>query len=213
MADSKLSNYIASARSGGAKDDQIKAELLKSGWPESEVSLAFTPSQDSAINLPPPPVPHFGMWVAFEYIVLFITLYVSAMSLGGILNFAVDKSLPDRLNQSLSYSLGLGQLLLQGFLAGIIVCYPIFILLFIILRKQLIANQAIRNLRARKLLIYLTLLVTFLIMIGNIISVVFGFLSGNATTNSLAHFGVTVTIAGSIFLYLLLEVREDRKET
>lgn len=208
MTNIELEKYISTARAQKASDEQILSELIKQGWPEEEVKQVLSP--DRNVGLPPPPVPHIGMWVTFQYIILFICLYASATSLGGILHFAVDKLLPDKAAPT---EIGRNALLLQGYLASIIVTYPIFAVLFVMLKKQTLEKPAVRNLKARKVLIYMTLVGTFLIMIIHLISTVYGFLSGRATFNSLAHLGVTFLVAGSIFAYLLSEVAIDRKKS
>ncbi len=214
MPNKDLENYITAARGKSISDQTLKEKLLKSGWPEQEITAALTPVKTDDLDLPPPPVPHFSLWVTFQYIILFITLYVSATSLGGILHHAVDNFIPDSLNQSEEYG-GLFfwyyDSLLKGYLAGILVTFPVFAFLFIRLRQQLIQQPGVRNLKARKDLIYVTLVVTFIIMISHLIGTVYGFLNGTATLRSLGHLGVNFLIAGSIFWYLLQEVKEDRK--
>lgn len=213
MPNGELTKYISSARSQNINDDTIKAKLIESGWPEKEVSAAFSPPSTSAVNMPlPPPVLHFGMWVAFQYIILFITLYIWATCFGGILHYAVDQNFKDKID-TLSYSYGtlLGLSFMPGYLAGLIVSYPIFAALFLILKKQTLEKPGMKNLKIRKILIYLTLVITFLIMIGHLITTLYGFFSAASTLKSLMHFLVTLLVAGSIFTYFLVEVWEDRK--
>lgn len=212
MANTDLEKYIQNARSQKVSDEEIKIQLVKSGWAEDEVAAALTPQSEHSVNLPPPPVPHFGMWVGFQYIILFICLYVSFSSLGGILHYAVDKNITDTLDKT-NYNYGsyFNDYLLKGYLAGIIVTFPIFITLFLLLKRQAILKPAIKNLRSRKLLIYLTLVGSFVFMVGHLIATIYSFLSGTTTTRSFAHLGVTFVVAGSVFFYLLAEVRSDRK--
>lgn len=212
MANQELVKYISTLKSQNVADSDIKAQLLKAGWSESEVNDALAPHNSSAINLPPPPVPHFGMWVAFQYIMLFICLYVSFSALGGILYHGVDQIFPDRLdNTDYYYDSGWQDGLLKGYIAGILVTFPIFASLFLVLKKQAIQRPAVKNLKARKFLIYLTMIVTFIIMIGHLITTIFGFLNGTTTNRSLGYLAVTFLIAGTVFTYLLFEVKEDRK--
>ena len=210
MPNPDLEKYIATARAQNATNDQIKQQLVQSGWVESEVSEALNPQPSGAPNLPPPPVPRFGMWVAFQYIILFISLYISATALGGLLHTAVDRIFQDRINQY-SYGSTINSYLLNFYLAFLIVGFPIFAYLFITLKRQVIKNTAIKNITSRKVLIYITLVGTFLIMVGHLIGTLMSFLSGSIALSSIFHLGVTFLIAGSIFGYLLLAVKEDRK--
>ena len=210
MPNPDLEKYIAAARAQNATNDQIKKQLVERGWAESEVSSALTPQPAGTPNLPPPPVPRFGMWVAFQYIILFISLYLSATALAGLLHIAVDNIFKDRLNQ-FDYGSTINSFLLNFYIAFLIVGFPIFAWLFILLKKQAIQKPAIKNLTARKILIYITLVGTFLIMVGHLIGTIMSFLSGTIALSSVFHLGVTFLIAGTIFVYLLLAVKEDRK--
>jgi len=210
MPNPDLEKYIAAARAQKAPDDQIKQQLLTGGWAEAEVTAALTPQPQGAPNLPPPPAPRFGMWVAFQYIILFISLYLTATALGGVLHIAVDNIFQDKIDPY-DYGRNINSFLLNFYLAFLIVGFPIFAWLFIVLKKQAIQKPAVKNLTARKVLIYLTLVGTFLIMVGHLIGTLISFLSGTTALSSIFHLGVTFLVAGSIFVYLLLAVKEDRK--
>lgn len=209
MPNPELEKYINSAREQKVSDEVIKSQLVKSGWSETDVLEAIAPQTTGEINLPPPPVPHFGMWVTFQYVILFISLYVSAVSLRGILDHAVDKFIPDKLAR-VDYW---GESLLRGYSAALLVSFPIFLVLFLISRRQVLDKPAIRNLRARKILIYITMVVAVIAIMTHSITIIYGLLGGVIKMNSFAHLGVTFLITGSIFFYLLNEVREDRKSS
>lgn len=155
---------------------------------------------------------HFEMWIGFLYIILFISLYVCATALAGILHYAVDDFIPDNLD-SMSVSYTMGAYFMKAYLASLIVGFPFFAALFLILKHQTIKNPAIKNLQARKGLIYFTLVITFLIMIGSLIATVYGFLDGSVTQRSVAHLFVTLLVAGFIFGYFLFDVWGDRRQS
>lgn len=154
--------------------------------------------------------PHFGMWVAFQYVILFISLYISFTSLGFLLHDTVDKYIPDPAKTINVYSM-ISSSLLRWYIAALIVVYPIFAFLFITAKKQVLKNPDLKNLRARKILIYITLVGTFIIMVINLIATINRFLGGTQSLNSFAHLGITILVAGSIFVYLINEVKGDRK--
>lgn len=208
MLNSELEKYIKLARSQNVPENQIKDTLIKSGWAETDINEALFP-QSATTNLPPPPVPHFGMWVTFKYIILFISLYITATSLGGILHNFVDQIIPDVITRYDDYDFSSPSL--TGYMAAIAVSFPIFVWLFISLSNEAFKRPAIKNIRARKLLIYFTLVVTFLFMIGHLIATIYSFLEGTLAARTIGHLVVTLVVAGSIFLYLLNEVRGDRK--
>lgn len=213
MINPDLSKYIEQLRSTNVSDDLIKEQLLKSGWPESEITLALSPKEiPNSTIMPPPPIPRFSMWISFQYILLFITLWVWSVAIGGIWNYAITKHIPDLLEtSSYNYRSIIGSTMLPAYLAAIIVAYPFFVVLFISLSKHVEENSAIRNIKTRKFLMYFTMVVNFLYMISQLITTVFGFLSANTSNSTIPHLLVNLLIPGSICLYLLREVREDRK--
>src|SRR6185295_8785860 len=96
-----------------------------------------------------------------------------------------------------------------GYVASLIVAFPVFGFLFVFLRKKIETNPEIRNIKSRKFFIYVALLWTFLVLLIRFISLIYGFLSGSQNTGaSLLHLLVTLLISGSIFLYFVLDVRK-----
>ena len=155
--------------------------------------------------------PSTTMWDAFEHILMFISLYILATSLALILYTFVDKWVPAVRTGDYSYSSLFGGTLTRGYLAAIIVSYPFFAFLFLRITKRTKTNPLIKNLKARKSLIYFTLVVTFLISIGNVISAVYSFLNGNISLNFVLKLLVTLSISLLIFFYYVSQVKDDRK--
>jgi hypothetical protein len=209
MTNPALGDYVKSARAQGLSDVAIKTNLMEAGWVEQDIVLAMGTNSSTAVPLPPPS--HPGMWITFQYILLFITLYMTSISLGGLLYQWADKLIPDTTNAASIYSF-VDSYLLQGYLATIIVAFPIFAILFVILRKNLLAHPEIRGVRARQVLFYITLVIAFLIIVSYVISIIYGLLSGDVTGRTVAHFIITLFIAVPIFWYLLSEVRNDRSK-
>ncbi len=210
MPNSDLMNYVQNLQKQGVADDTIRQELIKSGWSATDIDPVFLPVTNVQI-LPPPPLPRFGMWVSFEYVLLFITLWIWSVALGGIFNFAIDKHIPDAVAGNPNYfSLYSSSMLLQGYLAAILVSYPFFMVLFLAVKDQIEKNPAIRNVKTRKFLIYLTMVVNFIYMLSQLIATIYGYLGANASSRTIPHLIVNLVIPGIICLYLLKEVREDR---
>lgn len=139
-------------------------------------------------------------------------MWIWTAAMGGVWNYAIDKYIPDALANNYFIGTKLGTGLLQGYLAAMIVAFPFFIAVFASLSKQLKMDPRIKNIKTRKILIYLTIIVNFLVMISYMISTVFGFLGATMSSRTIPHFLVSLLISGSICLVLLHEVREDRKQ-
>lgn len=214
MINPSLTTYINKLREMKVSDEKIKEQLIKSGWQNNEVEEALGPvSKTSDEILPPPPVPRYSMWISFQYVLLFITLWIWSIALGSIWNYAIDKHIPDNVAKTLGYDYMnvLRGTLLQGYMAAILVAYPFFLILFFSLDKHVEENPGIRNIKTRKILMYGTIIVNFLYMISMLISSVFGYLGATTSTRTIPHLLVNLIIPGSICWFLLQAVREDRK--
>jgi len=210
--------YIKKSKQQKISETEIRNQLLKSGWLEEDIQKAFDFVNNIQPLIPPVPPPHksttltsdFGIWITFAHILLFISLYAMTISLGTLLNQFVDIWIPPAMQSSYpiptfyDYTIKIS-------LATLIVSWPFFSLLFLYITRKTTENPIIRNIRSRKLLIYLTLIVTFIIVLANLIGTVFSFLNGSVTANFLAHFSVTVGISSIVFIYLFNQVKHDRK--
>lgn len=218
----ELHDYIIKARGKNISDEDIKNQLINEGWQPELISAAF--SQNSGQEFPiPPSVPHVGMWVGFLYILFFISLYVLAIAIAGIFNVMIDKLIPNALSSSPSYAvipgvdlitgfLGLDtNSIVRGYLSELIVSFPVFLLLTLILGNQIVRHPMVKNLRSRKILIYITLIAAFIMILGSVITFSYDFLDGTITNNILGHIFVSILIAGSIFIYFIAEVIHDSK--
>lgn len=227
MTIAEIKAFIYSEKSTGVSEDEIIERLKKIGWSKEEITLgmmeyleAKKPEEHRA-NTPetiPVPMPqkYTGMWDAFEHILLFICLYIMTFLIGATLNYLVDKWFPGISINSSGYFYQQSNdewqlILLRGYLAGLIVSVPLFSFFFLDITKRTLNNPMIHQIKARKVLIYFTLILTFLILVGEIISIIYSLISGNVTLNFFLHFIVTLFVSGSVFLYYFWQIKEDRK--
>lgn len=216
MSDQPLA-YIKQARSRDLSDRTIRENLRDNGWNDSQINDAM--QQDLPVPVAPGKEPHHlkhkgstTMWDAFEHILLFISMYVLAISFGVALSIFADYWVPAPADFSRDLD-SVTRGFLRATLAALIVSYPLFSFFFLRISKRTKQNPIIRTLIARKILIYATLVVTFVIVIGNTIGLIFSFLDGNISLNFLLNFGIIVSISSMIFVYYLNQVREDRFST
>ena len=157
-------------------------------------------AEDKVVNLPVKE----SLWDTFEHILLFISLYVFAIAFTLMLHQFIDGISPAAENtNALRY---VSKYLVRGYLASLIVSF-----FFLRVKKRAQKNPDVRHLASRKRLIYFTMIVAFIIVLFNITSIIYNFLSGNVTLNFLLHFAATVGVASIIFAYLLNEIKEERK--
>lgn len=218
MVNEQLLEFVRRQRSQGDNDSKITKDLQGVGWKNEDISQTLA-MRDNNIPLPPSSLPvtkntstsTYSMWDAFEHVLLFISLYTLATSIAIILHNLVDRWFPSVTTSISNYQSSFSAEVLRWSLASVIVAYPLFSFLFLHVTKKTKEDPAIRNLRARKIWIYITLVGTFLIMLFNIISTIYNFLNGNISPNFITHLIVTLSITGIIFGYYVYQVREDRK--
>lgn len=167
------------------------------------------------LSVVPPIIPKSkgSMWDAFEHVLLFISLYTLATSIALILYYIVDKWWPAVSTDAYSYYYKNSEIqstMLRGYIATLIVSLPIFSFLFLDLAKRMNKNPYLRTITSRRVLIYMTLVITFIIMLINVISTVYSLLGGNITINFFLHLIITLAVSSIIFAYYFYQVREDR---
>lgn len=220
MAYSELNDYVKKARKEHLPEADMKRDLRSAGWLDRDIDVAL---RDNPLITPPtPPADYRGiplsglaavssptMWDAFEHILMFISLYVLAVTLALTFHLFINRwfpTVPEGYRGGMNADIGE----LRGYMAALIVSFPLFAFFFLRITARTIKNPLIRALGARKFLIYATLVVTFVIVTGSIISIIYNFLNGNVSINFFMHFVVTTVISGIVFAYYLQQVKEDR---
>lgn len=157
--------------------------------------------------------PQFGMWVGFLYIIYFISLYVWATSFGYIVHEIVNRYVPDALEiEEARRVFGyFGDNIIRWSLASLIIFYPVFVFTHILIQRLKLRKPEIVNIRARKILIYITLIGTFWVSSFQLVKFIYAFLDGSVSTRTISHFAVTTAIASVIFVLYFFEVRKDRR--
>lgn len=218
MFNEEIKQFIIDSRAKNVSDTDIKDTLGKAGWALGDVMKTFDVLGTNGISVPSPHVTgHFGMWLSFLYILMFISLYILATSVGVILHTGVEEVIPDAIDKIdqydyLYYYYSYSDWYVNYAKASIIVSFPVFSFLVYLLGKKSVSQPLVRKLRARKLLIYISLVVTFIIMISSIIFTLFGYFNdGIVTSRIFAHIFITVLLSGGIFGVLLYLVKGDSK--
>jgi hypothetical protein len=142
----------------------------------------------------------------FLHLLAVVTLYWSAISFTALLwqfinNFVVD---------ALDYYSAEGSLSIIRFsVSSILIVFPVFILTSWFLNKIYIRESQVRESKIRKWLIYLTLFITSLIIIGDLIFVINSFLGGEVTVRFILKALSVILVAGIVLSYYLDDVRRD----
>ncbi|MEP7028174.1 MAG: DUF5671 domain-containing protein [Candidatus Eisenbacteria bacterium] len=203
----ELTEFVQASLEKKIPRPQIVEVLARAGWESDQVERALGRFADVEFPLPVPrPRPYLSAREAFLYLVMFATLYTSALALGGLLFSFVDRAFPDaanplsdeRFRDSVRWSV-----------ANLLVAFPVFAALAVSTQRAIARDPARRASRVRKWLTYLTLFLGASILIGDVVALLNAVLKGELPTRFMLKVLVVGGIAGTAFGYYLRQLRRD----
>lgn len=208
ISDSTLNDFVKEALAAGESRERIRAVLKTAGWPDDQVTEALTAFAEVDFPTPVPrPRRYGGAREAFLYIVFYALLGVFAVQLGALAFAFVDAQFLDPLDNA-PRSQAVSSL--RWSIASLIVGYPVFIALGWRLNAARRNNPERRVSRVRAWLTYVTLIFAALILIGDLVAVVYNFLSGELGARFLAKAAIVGVISAAILVNF---TRDAERET
>lgn len=219
-----LTEFIARKTQQGRSATEITAVLKRAGWSETDIQQGFL-EVDDEVPLPPAarqqatfPASKFGsaaatesMWVNFQTILSYISLYAAASSLYYLLSQLIDAYLPKNTAYNMFPNSGYMQGPINWAVATLLISLPLFIFFFLRTTKLLAEFPELKDNRSKKILTYFTLVVTFVLLLMRSIWVVFQTLQGEINSNSLMQTLNILLVVGGIFSYYLYEARFQKR--
>lgn len=158
------------------------------------------------------PAKKSGPREVFLHLLAMIMLYASAGSFIALLYQYINILIPDPLEQKNYYSLQATYSAMRWSIAILIVVFPVYLFTTRYLNRLYSESTEIRASRIRKWLVYLTLFVAALIIIGDLVTLVFHLLGGEYTTRFALKVLVVFFVAGSIFFYYFYDLKKTKSE-
>ena len=185
--------------------DEITRALEAAGWSTREAKTALDAFAESAL---PVPVPRKRVSSsprdAFLNLLATALLYNGAIATGVIVFVLIDRWLPLPGERSIFF-----RGVLRWAAAALIVSLPILGLVRRTISRDNAANPMARMTPVYRTLTYFTLLVTALVMAGDLICVVINFLEGDATLRFILKALVVLLIAGGVYLWYASDVHRE----
>ena len=141
----------------------------------------------------------------FVHLFSIVTLYVSVISFIAMCFAYVDVSFPDALD--FYYSGSLDQI--RGSMASVIIMWPAFVGISWLMHRDAKADGERREVGIRKWLLYLTLFVTAITIVVDLITLVNFFLNGEITTRFILKVLIVLATAAAVFAYYLWDLRTE----
>ncbi|MFH1088543.1 MAG: DUF5671 domain-containing protein [Patescibacteria group bacterium] len=133
----------------------------------------------------------------FIYLLSYATLLISSVALNFLVKGIIDHYIPDVLTDSGF----MPSTILVGFLAALLIAFPIFLYVNVLANKMLTNKKMLPDTGVRRWLIYLTLVVVILIIIWQLVTLFITYLNGTLAIAFLWKTLVTLVIAGAVLGY------------
>lgn len=202
---SQINDFVHEALRHGVSREDITAGLLKGGWTLKEITAALDAFVECDLPLPVPKKRVSGSAKeAFLFLMLFSALYTMVFALGSVLFDLINISLPmpGEISTRWIVSLRYG-------IASVVVSFPIFIFMSRVITRESLRNPGQRISPVRRWLTYLTLFIASASIVGDLISLVVRFLSGDLTLRFGLKVLVVAVLAGSVLYHYLRDLRRD----
>jgi len=219
--DERLIQFVDHARDKGMDHATIFHLLLSVGWKEKDVAEVFC-AHDLELPIPKPAVVELvrargrpgSAWPrrardAFFHLLTFGALYAWATSLILLFFTYINFAFPDPAWRTSQSALEEALSGIRAELAVLIVSFPIFLVLWHFLLREVRLDPEKAKGAIRRWLGYLSIFVGALTLSGDVMTLIYYLLEGQLTVRFLLKAGVLFLIAGSLVLYLALTLRSE----
>ena len=203
-----LTRFVREALTRGSSRAQIEAVLKQAGWEAPQVGSALDSFAEVPFAVPVPrPRPYLSARDAFLHLLLFATLYIAAINLGTVAFHLIDGWVPGPAVSAPARAYG--AMAARWAVSSLIVAVPVFLWLAAVTRRTVQADAGKRGSVLRRWLTYLTLLVAAGVLIGDLISLVFNLIGGEATLRFVLKVLTVGAIAGTTMAWLKMQAPPD----
>ncbi len=144
----------------------------------------------------------------FLHLLSTFTLYVSVVSFITLWWQYINVRFPDVLQGTINYALSSVYGPIRWAMAALIIVFPIHVLISWLIGREFKINPERRDIRVRKWLWYITLFISAVTIIIDLITLLYNFLNGDLTTQFFLKTIVILIVASAVFGYYLWDLRE-----
>lgn len=202
----ELELFVREALLRGQSRGAILQALAAAGWSQEQTRGVLDGYAEVDFPVPVPrPRASVSAREAFEYLVLFATLYFSAWHLGSLLFDLINHAFPDPAMGSRWASRDS----MRFSTAAVLIAFPVFAWMAHRVARA-VARQPIKRLSpVRRWLTYLTLFIAATALVGDMTALVYNLLGGEISTRFVLKVLVVAAIAGTVFGYYLWDLRRE----
>jgi hypothetical protein len=202
-----LARFIDHARQKDMDHATVFLLLRPFGWKEREIAEVFA-ARELGVQIPE----RAGIGSprdAFFHLLGFTALYAWVISLIFLLFAYIDFAFPDSATRTSTYAMEQALTSIRVSLATLVVSYPLFLLVWSFLLRQvrMFPEKAVSG--ARRWLSFMSLFVGAVTILANVITVVYFLVEGDLTVRFLLKVAVLLLITGAMLVYLALTLRYE----
>jgi Domain of unknown function (DUF5671) len=210
-ASDELTGFVRESLARGISRGDVAGVLGRAGWEAGQVQTALHSYADVEFPVPVPrPRPYLNAREAFLYLVLFGTLYTSAINLGTLLFQLIDRAFPDP--SAPSFGVQFAASAIRWSMSSLVIAFPVFLWMSRLTGRGVRSDPVRRQSKVRRWLTYLTMFVASSVLIGDLITLVNSLLAGDLTSRFVLKVLTVGVIAGAVLGYYLLGLRADEQE-
>lgn len=207
----ELERFVHDALAAGASRQEVEAALVSAGWAPAQIRRPLSAWADLPFAVPVPrPRPYLSARDAFQYLVLFTTLYLSAWHLGSLLFDLIEIWLPDAADPDYRVQ-GLARSM-RWSVATLLVAFPVFAFSAHRLGREVTRDPSRRLSAVRRWLTYLTLFLAATALVCDLITLVYNVLGGELSLRFVLKVLVAGVISGAIFAWYLSDLRNEERD-
>jgi hypothetical protein len=207
--DNALLEFVKHARKKGMDHATIRILLLSAGWREMDIAHALA---EEGLDIPvPEPARVGGAKEAFQYLLALTALCFVVVNVLVIAFEYIDQLLPDLSENSFYNGDDFRQSTIRWSMAMLLVGFPLYLGFSRWIGIGLRNNPERSKSPIRRWLIYLALFAAAITITGDIVALVFGFLTGEMTSRLVLRVLVVFAISTLVFCYYMLSLRTDEK--
>lgn len=205
-----LELFVRDALARGASRAEVERVMREAGWTVEQAASALKVYADIPFVVPVPrPRPYLSAREAFTYLVLFSTLYASAIHFGSLLFDFINLAFPDPSEQpSAAYWANS----VRWAVSWLVIAFPVFLFMSRSVARSLARDPVKRLSPIRRWLTYATLFFAASFLIGDMTTLVYRLLGGDLTIRFILKVLVVAGIAGMIFGYYLSDLKQEETE-
>jgi hypothetical protein len=211
----ELVGFVREALARKVPRAEIEQALLRGGWTKEQMRAALDAFVDTDFPLPVPRArPYLSAREAFQYMVLFATLYTSAYYLGSLLFDFINLSFPDPswVTDGFAYD-EYARESIRWSVSALIVAFPVFLYTSWLTSRAIALDPVKRSSKIRRWLTYLTMFIAATVLIGDVTTLVYNLLGGELTVRFVLKVLTVALIAGTAFTYYLRDLRLDEQQS